>query len=114
MLYEVITGEIINDNYKVFKIKGKQQFSSTNYLIEGDWSGAAGLLIAGAIGGEIIVDKLQANSTQADKAVLEALEKAGAIVTQSSDCYTVKKPNTPLKAFVITSYSIHYTKLYDY
>jgi 3-phosphoshikimate 1-carboxyvinyltransferase len=49
-----------------------------NYTVEGDWSGAAFLLVAGAIAGPITVKGLQLNSTQADKAVLQALKAAGA------------------------------------
>jgi len=51
------------------------------YTVEGDWSGAAFLLVAGAIAGEITVDGLDVNSTQADKAILTALKKAGAKIS---------------------------------
>jgi 3-phosphoshikimate 1-carboxyvinyltransferase len=51
-----------------------------NYTVEGDWSGAAFLLVAGAIAGPITVKGLQLNSTQADKAVLQALKAAGASI----------------------------------
>ena len=47
------------------------------YTIEGDWSGAAFLLVAGAIAGPIIVKGLDIFSTQADKAVLQALIDCG-------------------------------------
>ncbi len=91
-------GEITHDNYQTFYIKGKQNYSTKTYFIEGDWSGAAGLLIAGAIAGDIEVTQLQAASTQADKAVLEALSKAGVTFTEANDTYTVKKA-TQLSAF---------------
>jgi 3-phosphoshikimate 1-carboxyvinyltransferase len=51
-----------------------------DYTVEGDWSGAAFLLVAGAIAGPIKVKGLQLNSTQADKAVLQALKTAGASI----------------------------------
>jgi 3-phosphoshikimate 1-carboxyvinyltransferase len=51
-----------------------------DYTVEGDWSGAAFLLVAGAIAGPITVKGLQLNSTQADKAVLQALKTAGASI----------------------------------
>lgn len=44
--------------------------------IEGDWSGGAFLIVAGAIAGDIEVLGLDANSTQADRAILEVLDKA--------------------------------------
>jgi 3-phosphoshikimate 1-carboxyvinyltransferase len=49
-----------------------------SYRVEGDWSGAAFLLVAGAVAGGITVTGLQPRSTQADKAILQALELSGA------------------------------------
>ena len=51
-----------------------------DYTVEGDWSGAAFLLVAGAIAGPITVKGLQLDSTQADKAVMQALKAAGASI----------------------------------
>jgi 3-phosphoshikimate 1-carboxyvinyltransferase len=51
-----------------------------DYTVEGDWSGAAFLLVAGAIAGPIKVKGLQLDSTQADKAVMQALKAAGASI----------------------------------
>jgi len=51
-----------------------------DYTVEGDWSGAAFLLVAGAIAGPIKVSGLDTNSTQADKAMLQALQLAGVAV----------------------------------
>jgi 3-phosphoshikimate 1-carboxyvinyltransferase len=48
-----------------------------DYTIEGDWSGGAFLLVAGAIAGSIKVEGLDIASTQADKAVLKALADCG-------------------------------------
>jgi len=47
------------------------------YTVEGDWSGAAFLLVAGAIAGEITLKGLDVFSTQADKKILEALQDSG-------------------------------------
>jgi 3-phosphoshikimate 1-carboxyvinyltransferase len=44
-----------------------------DYTVEGDWSGGAFLLVAGALAGNITVRGLDIASTQADKAVLKAL-----------------------------------------
>ncbi len=51
-----------------------------DYTVEGDWSGAAFLLVAGAIAGPISVKGLQMDSTQADKAVMQALKQTGASI----------------------------------
>jgi len=47
------------------------------YNVEGDWSNAAFLFVAGAIGGEVKVKGLDLNSSQGDKAILKVLEMAG-------------------------------------
>ncbi|MDB5198233.1 MAG: 3-phosphoshikimate 1-carboxyvinyltransferase [Chitinophagaceae bacterium] len=72
--------DVKNSSYKEFYFTPttNHQLPTTNYIVEGDWSGAAFLLVAGAIAGEIIVEGLDVNSPQADKAILSALKDAGA------------------------------------
>jgi len=53
--------------------------------VEGDWSGAAFLLVAAAIAGPIKVKGLQLESTQADKKIMEALISAKANIIQEVD-----------------------------
>ncbi len=48
--------------------------------VEGDWSAAANLLVAGAISGEVNITNLNMDSAQADKAILDILEQANAEV----------------------------------
>lgn len=48
------------------------------YTVEGDWSGGAFLLVAGAIAGPIMVRGLDLSSPQADKAIVHALMAANA------------------------------------
>jgi 3-phosphoshikimate 1-carboxyvinyltransferase len=48
------------------------------YTVEGDWSGGAFLLVAGAIAGPITVRGLDMTSSQADKAIVDALMSANA------------------------------------
>ena len=73
--------EVDNLDYKEFHIKGKQMYSPTFYSVEGDWSGAAFLLVAGAIAGEVGVSNLNPMSKQADRAIVEALMWAGAKIS---------------------------------
>ncbi|MBC7721633.1 MAG: 3-phosphoshikimate 1-carboxyvinyltransferase, partial [Pedobacter sp.] len=69
---------ISNNNYESFIIYPTiQQPKTINYTVEGDWSGAAFLLVAGAIAGNITVKGLDVFSTQADKKILEALQDCG-------------------------------------
>lgn len=69
-----------NKNYQEFVFHKSQitnHKSQIDYTVEGDWSGAAFLLVAGAIAGDITVKGLDVFSTQADKKILEALQDSG-------------------------------------
>jgi 3-phosphoshikimate 1-carboxyvinyltransferase len=69
-----------NRNYEFFYFSPEPALRRTGtieYIVEGDWSGGSFLLVAGAVAGNIQVSGLDPDSTQADKAVLTALEKAG-------------------------------------
>jgi 3-phosphoshikimate 1-carboxyvinyltransferase len=71
--------EVINNNYESFAINPTNQPPITiNYQVEGDWSSASFLLVAGAIAGNIVVTGLDVFSTQADKNILQALMSCGA------------------------------------
>ena len=61
-----------------FRIRGGQRYQGVELAVEGDWSGAAFMLVAGAVAGEVTVTGLNRASAQADRAVLEALAAAGA------------------------------------
>jgi 3-phosphoshikimate 1-carboxyvinyltransferase len=76
-----------------FTVRGNQAYRPSTYTIEGDWSGAAFLLVAGAIGGSVVVKGLPIPSIQADSAVLEALEMAGARVTTGRNSVSVERHN---------------------
>jgi 3-phosphoshikimate 1-carboxyvinyltransferase len=85
-------GVIINNSdFKEFSVSGGQKYCSGNFVVEGDWSGAAFLLVMGAIGGEIQVSGLDTGSVQADKAITEALERAGAFISCSDDIIKVSR-----------------------
>jgi 3-phosphoshikimate 1-carboxyvinyltransferase len=71
----------------------------TTYTVEGDWSGGAFLLVAGAIGGNIIIEGLDVASTQADKAILIALQQTGVILSIQSNRIEIGPPLKALKPF---------------
>jgi 3-phosphoshikimate 1-carboxyvinyltransferase len=73
-----------------FAIKGGQHFKPGEYEVEGDWSGAAFLLVAGAIAGKVEVAGLRTDSLQGDKAIVEALKRAGAKVNMTKDAVIVE------------------------
>jgi 3-phosphoshikimate 1-carboxyvinyltransferase len=71
--------------------------SAVTYQVEGDWSGASFLLVAGAIAGGIVVEGLDPFSTQADKAVLQAFIDSGCQI--SIQPTRIEIAPLPLKAF---------------
>lgn len=74
-----------NSGYQNFQIQPRNQTNSQliTYTVEGDWSGAAFLLVAGAIAGNVLLKGLDVFSMQADKAILTALSLCGAILSTS-------------------------------
>ena len=91
----------INKNFEKFYFESSQPENSTGtitYTVEGDWSGAAFLLVAGAVAGSVEVQGIMNTSTQADKKIVDALLDAGSDVTVSEDKVAVKR--SKLEAFV--------------
>jgi len=79
-------------NYESFIFDQTQHLQPTgdfNYEVEGDWSGAAFLFVAGAIAGEITIQGMKDDSVQADKKILEAIRDAGAGLSYANGNYTV-------------------------
>ncbi|HBZ7967825.1 TPA: 3-phosphoshikimate 1-carboxyvinyltransferase, partial [Klebsiella pneumoniae] len=74
---------VVNEDYRRFLIKGKQQYQSPGeYLVEGDASSASYFLAAAAIkGGTVRVTGIGRNSLQGDTQFAAVLEKMGAKVT---------------------------------
>lgn len=66
-------------------IPGRQRLGKIFYDVEGDWSAAAFLLVAGALCGKVEVCRLPARSLQPDRRILEALEQAGATISVGND-----------------------------
>lgn len=92
--------EVNHINHEEFTFKPRHKVNETiQYTVEGDWSGAAFLLVAGAIAGPITVKGLQLNSTQADKAVMNALKSANASIQMEETAITIGAGIDGLKAF---------------
>jgi 3-phosphoshikimate 1-carboxyvinyltransferase len=88
---------IHNENYSVFRIPGNQKYLPHNYTVEGDWSGGAFLLVAGALNGEMTITGLQQSSKQSDKAIVDVLKDAGARMKISDN--SVEISHSLLKSF---------------
>lgn len=79
--------EKIQNGYHVF---GNQIYrTDERIIVEGDWSGAAFFIVAGAICGKVSIRGLSAGSLQKDRQILDIVQSFGAHVTQSGDMITV-------------------------
>lgn len=99
-----------NKNYEAFYFN-KSDFDSAQsshtdpstslraYTVEGDWSGAAFLLVAGAVAGDIVVKGLDVFSTQADRKILEALMDCGCKLSVSNEQIEVSCPPLGVRGF---------------
>lgn len=103
-----VTGNVVSEGYidmtkEVLKSFGvtvtkdenryyieRKPIDAEKYFVEGDWSGAAFHLCAGAIKGVVTVKGLNMNSLQKDKAILDVLSSYGAEIIVENDCVTVK------------------------
>ena len=81
---------IQHNDYEEFFVEGDQKYEAADLVIEGDWSAAAMLLVAGAIAGEITLTNVSMLSKQADVAICDALVRAGASVTSEPNSITVE------------------------
>jgi len=99
--------DVVHNNYESFVIKPANELrdqlnngltikhpstSLRTYTVEGDWSGAAFLLVAGAIAGGITVKGLDVFSTQADKAILQALMSCGTNISIEEKQIAINSP----------------------
>jgi 3-phosphoshikimate 1-carboxyvinyltransferase len=89
---------ITHQNYECFTIVPSSSYPATvEYTVEGDWSSASFLLVAGAIAGTITITGLDEHSAQADKAIMKALNDCGAAIYKNESSIKISKAN--LKAF---------------
>ncbi len=79
-----------HNGFKEFFIPGGQHYAPAKLHIEGDWSCAAFMLVAGAIAGEVTARAMNTLSLQADIAIIEALTKAGAVIITTPNEITVR------------------------
>ncbi len=68
-----------------WRIPGMQRYAAKSGALEGDWSQAAAWLCAGALGADIRVRALRADTLQGDRAILRHLQALGAAVEENED-----------------------------
>lgn len=84
--------DIAHHQHREFFIRPKKEIETTiSYRVEGDWSSASFLLVAGAIAGGINITGLNTSSSQADKAIMGVLKECGAMVNIYNDNIEIKK-----------------------
>ncbi len=90
-IMKVFGVEVLNENYKTFRIKGGQTYKAVDsFMVEGDASSASYFLAAAAIkGGTVKVTGIGKNSIQGDVAFADVLEKMGAKVEWGDDFVSV-------------------------
>ena len=76
-------------DYDSFVIPAEQTYKAQDFCVEGDWSGAAFLLVAAALNGDVTVENISMDSCQADKAIVDALLKVGAKVVINNNSISV-------------------------
>lgn len=95
--------DLTHRNYETFPFRSagyRPPAGTLEYTVEGDWSGGAFLLVAGAIAGPVVVKGLDTRSTQADKAILDALRNSGADITMGEEVLGIgPSPWGALRAF---------------
>lgn len=89
--------KVEHSDYRRFIVPGNQSYHCREYGVEGDWSGAAFLLVAGSLAGEVSVRNLSSRSLQADRAIVQALRDAGCLLTETAEGINTERSD--LKAF---------------
>lgn len=90
-LMEKFGVEVVCENYERFIIRGNSRYTATTYNIEGDWSSAATLLIAGVLAGEVTVHNIDIKSLQADRRILDCLLDAGVDMVIGYESVTTRR-----------------------
>lgn len=91
----------LTDDGDIFYIRGGQQYSPINTMINGDFSGASSIIAAAAlIPGEVELQGLDINDIQGDKRLLFILQKMGANILIAPEQIKIKG-NKPLTGMQI-------------
>lgn len=84
-----------------YRIPGGQAYTARKQEIEGDYSQAAFFLVADALGSQVKVKGLKADSLQGDRAVISWLEALGAQSRRDEEGLWMERPAQGLRATVI-------------
>lgn len=84
-------GIVVSKTASGYAIKGGQAYHLHAHTVEGDWSQAAFLLVAGALGGDIAVTNLRRDSIQGDKRIEALLAVMGADIFWEGDALRCRR-----------------------
>ncbi len=90
-IMELFGVSVKHNHYEQFFVEGNQKYLPANVKVEGDWSGAAFLLVAGAVAGKVELANLNFESSQPDKAIVDVLQMVGAHVEIFESYISVSK-----------------------
>ncbi|WP_195268205.1 3-phosphoshikimate 1-carboxyvinyltransferase [Eubacterium sp. 1001713B170207_170306_E7] len=85
---------VANEDYRLFRIAGNQQYKAQDYRVEGDFSQGAFWLVGGILGDKIDCEDLQPASSQGDKAIVEIIQSMGGSVSQTGTGYAAEPGRT--------------------
>lgn len=83
---------ITHTDFKDFHIPAFQSAEvNAHYLVEGDWSGASFHVVGAALSGEISLKGLNRSSAQADRAIVEAVQRSGATTSWKNSVLNISQ-----------------------
>lgn len=91
--------DVQHQNHEIYNIKGNQEYNIGEYTVEGDWSGASFLLVAGAVNGKVKVKGLDIHSPQGDKKIIQVIKDVGAEIHTSGNVIEIKRKQ--LRSFTL-------------
>lgn len=83
----------------VYSVATQGVYHSMDYMVEGDWSGASIMLVAGALGGGISISGLRKDSLQSDRRIVEIMQSVGVDIRWQGDDSVVVSPGGGLRSF---------------
>lgn len=86
-------GVLVTETGDSFFVKKGQNYCGMDVQIPGDFSSAAIILAAGALGGSVTIRGLDTSDSQGDKEILHILKKFNADVEEKGEYITVNKSN---------------------
>lgn len=79
----------------------ERAYHSADYTVEGDWSGAAIMLVAGALGGGITISGLSRDSIQSDRRIIEIMQNVGVKIQWRGQDQVVVTPGGQCSCFEV-------------